>query len=640
MKSAERHPGKPAEQPRERPAEKYGEKAAEKYADVVMTWLRDLGYTHAFFVAGGNSMHLLDGARRTMTCVPVVHEVAAGIAVEYFNEQARASGSAERAFALVTAGPGVTNIVTAMAGSYLESRELLVLGGQVKSTDLAQRGLRQRGIQEVDGVALLRPVSVAAERIEFPIGRAAFLELAGRGSKGRRGPVFLEICLDAQGAPVDRALLESAVDRDLVASDRAGMNGATRHDGGIADRVVDGLRQAQRPVVLLGGGVSRSGAAAALSRLRQLELPVMTTWNGADRIGSDDPVYVGRPNTWGQRSANVLIQQSDFLLALGTRLGLQQTGFNWQEFAPLATVVQVDLDGAELEKGHPRVDIGWRTDADDALARVSAADLPGWGSWLALCRKVRDLLPVVESCNVTGEGFLDPYRFVSDLSGSCTPADVVVPCSSGGAFTVTMQVFDQKLGQTMISDHGLASMGYGLSGAIGAAFAGKGRRTVLLEGDGGFMQNSQELATVAVNRLPVKIFLFRNEGYASIRMTQRGYFDGAYLGCDTATGLGFPDWDLLFRAYGIPLLSLTADGLGTQGFQELFDAPGPACFVVPIDPEQTYLPKITSRVTATGGMESNPLDRMTPELADEAVGRLLGTVSRPATGATSDKTRT
>jgi acetolactate synthase-1/2/3 large subunit len=230
---------------------------------------------------------------------------------------------------------------------------------------------------------------------------------------------------------------------------------------------------------------------------------------------------------------------------------------------------------------------------------------------------------VVESANTTGKAFLDPYQFVADLSAICTPDDVIIPCSSGGAFTVTLQTFDQKLGQTMISDHGLASMGYGLPGAIGAAFAAPGRRAVLLEGDGGFMQNSQELATVAVNRLPLKIFLFSNEGYASIRMTQRGYFDGAYLGCDTSTGLGFPNWDLLFRAYGISLLELGTDGLATKGFSELFDAPGPACFVLSIDPEQTYFPKITSRVTATGSMESNPLHRMSPDLAPELARRVF-----------------
>lgn len=586
-----------------------------KYSDLIMTWLRDMGYTHCFLVAGGNSMHLLDGARRTMTCIPVVHEVAAGIAVEYFNEQALASQSSARAFALVTAGPGVTNIVTAVAGAYLESRELLVLGGQVKSTDLAGPGLRQRGIQEVDGIALLRPISVAAERIEMPIGRSVFTELVRRGSCGRKAPVFVEICLDAQASRVDRANLE--VDEPSPPVERPRLDAAT------ADLVIAGLRLAKRPVLLLGGGVSRPAAVAALARLRELDLPVMTTWNGADRIGADDPVFVGRPNTWGQRSANVLIQQCDFLIALGARLGLQQTGFNWQQFTPLATVVQVDLDLTELSKGHPRVDIPWLADADDALDRLLRADLPSWGAWLTECRKVRELLPIVERTNTKGEAFIDPYRFVADLSALCGPRDVVVPCSSGGAFTVTLQAFGQKQGQTMISDHGLASMGYGLAGAIGAAFAAPERRTVLLDGDGGFMQNSQELATLAVNNLPVKIFLFSNEGYASIRMTQRVYFGGSYLGCDTKSGLGFPDWALLFRAYGIPLLDLSTDGLATEGFAELFDAPGPACFVVPIDPEQTYFPKITSRITATGSMESNPLHQMTPDLSDDLACRVL-----------------
>ncbi len=585
-----------------------------KYSDLTMEWLRDLGYTHCFFVAGGNSMHLLDGARRTMTCVPVVHEVAAGIAVEYFNEQARAAGEVKRAFALITAGPGLTNLLTAMAGAYLESRELLVIGGQVKSTDLAGPTLRQRGIQEIDGVAMARPVTISAERIEAPVPRSRFAELVMRGSRGRPGPVFVEMCLDVQGAPVDRSELE----RDVHVEP-----GPDPVDRLTAERVVRVLQASERPVVLLGGGVSRAAAARALPRLRRLEIPVMTTWNGADRIGAGDHVFVGRPNTWGQRSANVLIQQSDAVLAFGTRLGLQQTGFNWQEFAPLATVVQVDVDRAELAKGHPRVDVPWCADADDALAMVLEADLPGWGTWLHECHEVRRILPAVESVNSTADGYVDPYRFVEALSGVCTENDVIVPCSSGGAFTVTLQTFEQKTGQTMISDHGLASMGYGLSGAIGAAVAAPGRRTVLLEGDGGFMQNSQELATVAVNELPIKIFIFSNEGYASIRMTQRGYFDGAYLGCDTSTGLGFPDWSLLLSAYGISLLELGVEGVNTAGFRELFDAAGPACFIVPIDPEQTYFPKITSRVTASGGMESNPLHRMTPDLPDDIARRVF-----------------
>ena len=591
-----------------------------KYSSVVMSWLRELGYTHCFFVAGGNNMHLLDGARQTMTCVPVVHEVVAGIAAEFFNEEARAAGQPERAFAMVTAGPGLTNIMTAIASAYMESRDLLVLGGQVKTSDLASDGIRQRGIQEADGVAMAAPVCKAAVRLDGPMGRRRFASLVREGTSGRFGPVFLEFPLDVQGAPVDVATLE-----DVEANDGAE---PIPFDGHVLDRVRAMLAAARRPVLLVGGGVDRATVRASLDRLHDLGLPTVTTWNGADRIDADDPVYCGRANTWGQRSANLVVGQADLLLAVGTRLGLQQTGFNWQEYAPLAAVVQIDIDEAELRKGHPRVDVAWRADAGQALpAILGEGTLPGWHSWLEECHEIRDLVPLIED-NGTRPGYLDAYEFTHELSRHCSPEDIVVPGSSGGAYTVTMQVWEQKLGQTIISDKGIASMGYGLGGAIGAAFVGEGRRTVHLEGDGGFTQNLQDLATVAVNRLPIKTFLMSNEGYASIRMTQRNYFDGAYLGCDVRSGLGFPDWDLLFRAYSIPVLTLT-DGLKTPGFDELFAAPGPAAFVVPIDPEQTYFPKITSRVTASGSMESNPLHRMSPDLPGEVAEKVYRYIPAP-----------
>jgi acetolactate synthase-1/2/3 large subunit len=588
-----------------------------KYSSLVVGWLRDLGYTHCFFVAGGNSMHLLDGARQAMTCIPVVHEVAAGIAVEYFNEAATAEGRRDRAFALVTAGPGMTNIATALAGAYLESRELLVLGGQVKSSDLSHGALRQRGIQEVDGVAIASPVTKTAVRLEAPMSRHLFTETVRVGSVDRKGPVFIEICLDAQAATLDDAAAAAPGSMEPPAQ---GLRSMPQPE--LLGQVASLLDGAERPVVLLGGGVERQCAADALQAFRDAALPVMTTWNGLDRIGSDDPVYAGRPNTWGQRSANVLVQQCDVLLALGTRLGLQQTGFNWRAFAPLATVVQVDVDPTELAKGHPRVDLPLLGDANDVLRHLAKTDLHGWPEWLAFCQDVRRLLPTVESVNHTGPGFLDPYQFVVDLSNRCRSDDVIVPCSSGGAFTVSMQAWEQQAGQVVITDKGLASMGYGLGGAIGACIATQ-RRTVLVEGDGGFAQNSQELATLAVNGLPVKVFLFSNEGYASIRMTQRNYFGGAYLGCDVATGLGFPDWQVLASAYGIPVLQLGIQGVDTPGFDELFDSTAPAMFVVPIDPEQTYLPKITSRITSSGTMESQPLHLMSPDLPTVLAERVL-----------------
>ena len=581
------------------------------HADEMVDWLRDLGYTHCFFVSGGNSMHLLNAARQKMVCIPVVHEVSAGIAAEYFNESNLSNG---KAFVLVTAGPGLTNLVTALAGAYLESRELLVLGGQVKSSDLANKGLRQRGIQEVDGVAIARAVAKSVRRIERPIAKSDFFHLVNSGSIDRKGPVFLEVCLDAQGAP-------ARVEEDYAEIEGKADSYSGEIDEKSLDKLIDLLAKSERPVILIGGGISRYQFKSLIPEVDRLGVPVMTTWNAADRLGASHRLYFGRPNTWGQRSSNLILQNADLVIAFGTRLGLQQTGFNWAEFVPNGDVVQVDIDRTELEKGHPKISLAICADANDLLQQLlkRASSRPSWATWVSLAKKVRDQIPLSEEVNGYFPNFLNPYDFAMQLSDLCDSGDTVVPCSSGGGFTVMMQAFNQKQGQVIITNKGLASMGYGLAGAIGAGLADRSRRTVLVEGDGGFSQNLQELATVNVQNLNLKIFIFANNGYASIRMTQKNYFDGAYLGCDIESGLGFPDWEILAKAFGIKSKVLSEDFASDRDFLDAWNDARPWLFVVPIHPEQTYFPKISSQVTATGGMESAPLHKMSPPLADEVI---------------------
>ncbi|HEX8534127.1 MAG TPA: thiamine pyrophosphate-binding protein [Allosphingosinicella sp.] len=568
-----------------------------KYSDQIGAWLQAAGYTHYFYVGGGNIMHLTESLDRYLKGVPVVHEVAAGIAAEYFNEIAAPA----KALALVTAGPGLTNIVTAISGAWLESRELLVIGGQVKTTDLALQQVRSRGIQEVDGVELVKSTTKLAYRFMKPISADEFLETIAVSWTPRKGPVFLEMPLDVQAASVEETPLPPI--RPVTLPEASEQDVAS---------IADIYRRAQRPVLLVGGGVDRATVDGLRERFAALEVPVMTTWNGADRFDGDDPFYFGRPNTWGQRSANIIIQKSDLIIALGTRLGLQQSGFNWREFGREAVVVQVEIDEAELNKGHPRVDHRFPTDANHFLRALLAHDLPAKPEWLAQARRIRQAVPRVEDVNTTGEGYISPYDFMVRLDAITQSNDLFIPCSSGGAATTSMQVYKQKLGQRMVHNKSLASMGYGLSGAIGAAIAGKGKRTILVEGDGGFAQNMQELGTVAVNNLNLKIFIFHDQGHASIRMTQRNYFNGKYLGCDRPSGLGLPDWEKLFPAWDIPVMALPLEFEGDAEFQRRMSAPGPAAFIVPIDPEQTYFPKISSRITATGSMESDPIDQMTP----------------------------
>jgi acetolactate synthase-1/2/3 large subunit len=570
-----------------------------KYSDQIAAWLKAAGYTHYFYVGGGNIMHLTESLDRYLTGVPVVHEVAAGIAAEYFNEIA----APRKALALVTTGPGLTNIVTAVSGAWLESRELLVIGGQVKTADLSRGQLRARGIQEVDGIALLASTTKAACRFEEPLGPADFLALITQSWTPRKGPVFLEIPLDIQGTAVEESPLPPI-----------GLPALPKADNGSITRVAELYGNAERPILLVGGGVNYETAVRLSGRILELGVPVMTTYNGADRYDGDAPNYLGRPNTWGQRSSNIIIQQADLIIAVGTRLGLQQTGFNWQEFGRDATIVQVEIDPSELTKGHPNVDLPCLADANDFLEKLVAHDLPRKDSWLKAAQHIRMQVPRVENVNHTGPGYLSPYEFILGLEGQTTSNDLIIPCSSGSAFTLSMQLYKQKFGQRLLTNKSLASMGYGLSGAIGASIAGAPRRTILIEGDGGFAQNMQELGTAAINRLNLKICIFDDQGHASIRMTQRNYFDGKYLGCDRLSGLGLPDWEKLFAAWDIPVMRLPLDFAENAEFKARMAAPGVSGFIVPIDPEQTYFPKISSRITESGSMESNPIDRMTPEI--------------------------
>jgi acetolactate synthase-1/2/3 large subunit len=584
------------------------------YSDQFCDWLVENGYTHCFFVAGGNIMHLLNSARKRFDCIPVVHEVAASIAVEYFNE----TSNGKKSFALVTAGPGLTNCITGIAGAWLESRELLVIGGQVKGSDLATNGIRQRGIQEIDGIALTESITKDSLQIVNPVSRYEVEALISESRNGRPGPVFIEFCLDAQGARANAELAAENIEPNI---ENLGKEIPE------LEYVLSSLKSSERPILLIGGGVSRQVAESLERVLSNLDIPIMVTWNAMDRVDSRNNLYWGRPNTWGQRYSNVLIQQADLVIAVGSRLGIQQTGFNWQSFATNAKLIQVDIDETELKKNHPHVDISVKADAGAFLIeftkKVENSSLPDWKAWKEFGFEVKEILPTNEKSNSRNSMFINPFDFVEQLSLHVNNLDVVIPCSSGGAFTTMMQGFNQKFGQKIVTNKALASMGYGLSGAIGASFANPDSKVILVEGDGGFSQNLQELGTVSINKLPIKIFIYSNGGYASIRMTQANYFDSEYVGCDESTGLGMPDWSTLFAAFSINTVALDPKDIFSEDVLNKLNNSAPYAFIVPVDPEQTYFPKITSAVLPDGKMQSNPLHLMTPELSEDLASKVF-----------------
>ena len=360
----------------------------------------------------------------------------------------------------------------------------------------------------------------------------------------------------------------------------------------------------------------------------------MTTYNGADRVDNQLSNYFGRPNTWGMRYSNILLQQADLIVALGTRLGMQQTGFNWEEFAPLAHLIQVDIDPTELSKGHPHVDEPCCGDANEVLHSLLIdhliAVLPHQQSWLEHCRFVKASLPLNEDCNSRSQDHINPYEFWEQLSEQLDGDSALVPCSSGSSFTSSYQAVTLPAGTQMLSNKSQAAMGYGLSGAIGIALANPNRRVLLVEGDGGFLQNIQELAVARKNLNNLGIFLWVNNGYASIRMTQKTYFQGAWLGCDTESGLGFPNWATLFASFDIPMMTMGPDGFGSERIQKFINENPIYAILVPIDPAQTFFPKISSTITASGSMKSNPLHKIGPELPEDLYKQMAPHLLAPA----------
>lgn len=566
-------------------------------------------------------MHLIESLSHFMKMVPVVNEVATTIATEYFNEANLQSG--KKALALVTAGPGLTNAITGIAGAYLESRELLIIGGQVKTSDLSDGSVRQSGIQEINGIEIVSGITCRSVRISSPVSKDEFQSLITFQKLERKGPIFLEFCLDVQAKNVNPHFSTSSFPKEFA------NHKVVSEDLNKVSEAVRLLNDSKRPVFLLGSGFNIHKISKLLELINKLGIPIMTSWNAADRVAHDFPFFFGRPNNWGQRSSNIILQQSDLLIAAGTRLGFQSTGFNFEEFLPVGKLIHIDIDENEIYKGHPSVELGIVADACDTALRIlndTTINL-AWLEWVEFCKEVSGLVPLLDPENTASIEYVEIFKFVNSLSTLIGDNDIIIPGSSGGGSTVTMQVIEQKgLPQRIITNKGMASMGYGICGAIGAAFSGK-NRVWLFDGDGSLTQNSQEFGVYAQFNLDIKAFIISNNGYASIRSTQKNYFSGNYIGCDPSTGLNLPNWKLLADAYGIDHFRVNVQEPLSTALLSFLSKKGPGIIEIPVDPNQTFYPKITSRISESKGMESNPLHLMTPELSPEIAAKVFRFIS-------------
>ena len=580
-----------------------------RVADYIMSYLADCKVREIFILPGGGSMYLNDGlaCEPRLTPISCHHEQACGIASEA-NGRTNAAGFG---VAIVTSGPGATNILTPVVGAWIESLPLLIISGQVKRADLLDgRHLRQSGVQEVDIISLVNSVTkysvtiMVAEDI-----RCCLEEAIWRMKDGRPGPVWLNIPLDVQA--------EQIKFDNLIGFKPSVLNNSKQNLKSDIDKINVLLSESKRPLLLIGHGVRISGGTEVFRKLiKRLNVPCVFTWNAADLLHWDHDLYVGRPGVVATRAPNFAIQNCDCLIVIGCRLDNIVTAYNPKGFARGAKKIVVDIDDNELLNHKMQIDLAVCADARNFLEVWINSELPSgkWQDWRARCTDWKTRYKAQESRSLSANGVIAHYPFVEILSDLIPENYQIVTGSSGLAIEVFYTVFRNKFGQRLFLTSGLGAMGYGLPAAIGACIGSDRKPTICIESDGSLMLNLQELATLKKLNLPIILIIMNNGGYTSIRNTQRNYFEERYLGTGPEAGLFIPDFINLCKAIGIPGLRIEKDIELKMGLAKALAQNGPFVCEVLLSKNESLSPKVAAIPCADGSIISMPLEDMSPLL--------------------------
>ncbi|WP_050464048.1 thiamine pyrophosphate-binding protein [Herbaspirillum autotrophicum] len=588
----------------------------KRVSEQIAEWFVHQGLKQVFSVTGGGAMFLNQalGNNDGLQCTFMHHEQACAMAAEGY---ARIAG--KPAIVMVTTGPGAINAFNGVYGAYTDSIPMIVISGQVKrETCLSFHelpALRQLGDQEGPTIAMASAICKYAEIIRQPADLERILPEAFRQAvTGRPGPVWLDIPLDIQSAVEELHIPDVEIAaRDVVA------------DAAMVAQYQDIMRRlasANRPLILAGTGVRLADAGKALLQFAERTgIPVATAWTH-DLIASDHPLFAGRPGTIGTRAGNFCLQNADFVLVLGSRLNIRQTSYNWDSFAKNAWVAQVDIDPAELAKPTIKVDQPIVADVRHFIAGLSAqlehAALPDYSAWARWCRNIGDEYAVVKEHRHVANAPLNPYLVVDRVFRNMRDDDIAA-CGNASACILPFQIGSLKAGQRLFSNSGSASMGYDLPAALGAAtaVASHGGRVICFAGDGSLQMNIQELQTLKSAGLNVIVVVINNGGYVSIWQTHENFF-GKVIGATPASGVDFPDYAAVARAYGIRSATIRGEQDLDQ-LDQLLASDGPLLLDIVVDARQEFTPRIKSRVDENGKFVTPELDDMFPFLSPQIV---------------------
>lgn len=585
-----------------------------KVSKYISEFLVEHGIRDCFMVTGGGAMHLDDaiGHQEGIRCIFNHHEQGCAIAAEAY---ARMTGKI--AAVCVTSGPGGTNAITGVMGGWLDSIPMFVISGQVKKEvtiySCPDIKLRQLGDQEFDIIHTVCNMTKYAAMIMDPYEVAYHLEKAlYAATTGRGGPVWLDVPLDIQGAIIETDKLRHF----NIENEKVWEIPDPRKE--TVKEVLAKITEAKAPLILAGAGIRLGDAENEfLELVQKLKIPVVTAWNSNDELAFDNPYFVGMPGTLGTRSGNFAVQNCDLLLSLGCRLNLRMIGYNHFDFAKKAYKIIVDIDKNELIKPTIKPDIAIQADVKKFLQLCNDIEyVPNenhdkWRKWCKdLLQKYPSTLP--EYFN-HGDAMINPYVFIDRLFDLLNENDRIV-CGNGSACVISFQAGKIKQGQRMFTNSGCAAMGYGLPAALGVAVSDNSRRVICIDGDGSIMMNIQELATVVHNKLNIKIMLINNNGYHSIRQTQQNLFKEPYIGIDESSGVGFPDFQYIAKAFHMNYYRIESEKECDKVISDVLNSDGPVICEVFVDSKQKFEPKSSSKILPDGKIISPSLDDMAPFL--------------------------
>lgn len=579
-----------------------------KVSDYIAKRLKEVHKVENFFmVSGGGSMHLNDSLGRNMSYIANHHEQACAIAAEGY-----ARVNQRLAVVNITTGPGGLNCLNGVFGQWTDSVPVLYISGQVKySTTMescSEIPLRQLGDQEVDIISIVSPLTKYAKMITEPneikyhIDKAIF-----EATTGRFGPVWLDIPMNIQGTMIDETNLI-----DFIKPEKSYFELNIKE-------VADKISSAKRPLIIAGHGIRLAKQEEIFNKLiKKLNIPVVTTFNGFDLLEDSHPNYVGRIGTVGQRAGNFALQNSDLIICLGTRNNIRQVSYNYENFAKNAYKIVVDIDNAELNKPTVIPDLKINADLSDFLPGffeiVSQIDQSCFCSWFNWCKERKEKFSFKTFNEYTqDEKTIDPYVFSNELTKEMKENDILV-MANGSACVCTFQTAEVKKGQRYILNSGDASMGYDLPAAIGVCIEANGRNVICLAGDGSIMMNLQELQTIKHNNLPIKIFVIANEGYASIKQTQKNFFNGHMTGSGNDSGVSVPDFTKIAKSFGLQTEKIETPFQIKEKINTVLNAEGPVICEVVVKSDYGFSPKLSSRELEDGTIVSPSLEDMFPFL--------------------------